>query len=243
MTSAVREIGPRANPFRLTRRRDGQGTYSESGVWGDATVATAKKGAILAEALMAAILDDIEQLRRATPPEPAVQHPASAAPQRLPREAPSKPGECNAGDLRRIMQIGPAYSLHWSNGDAEQFAALWGPQGDVIHPDGRIERLRAVIFANRMELFGRREYRNSKHPLTLAMVRCLSYDIAVADGRWNLTGVKDADGKDLPMFEGQATLVVKRSGDGWFIEAYRYTLKPPAQPMPVWLKRPGWPDK
>jgi creatinine amidohydrolase len=243
MTKAVREIGSRANPFRLTRRRDGQGTYSESGVWGDATVATARKGAILAEALTAAILDDIEQLRGATPPEPSAQHPAPAAPPRPPQEAPSKPGECNAGDLRRIMQIGPAYTFHWANADAERLAGLWGPQGDVVHPDGNIERLREVIFANRAELFGRREYRNSKHPLTLTMVRCINYDVAVADGRWSMTGVKDAAGRELPIFEGQATLVVKRSGDAWSIEAYRYTLKPPAQPMPVWLKRPGWPDK
>jgi len=94
-----------------------------------------------------------------------------------------------------------------------------------------------------MELFARREYRNSKHPLTLTMVRCVNYDVAVADGRWSMTGVKDAAGKELPVFEGQATLVVKRGGDGWLIEAYRYTIKPAAQPMPVWLKRPGWPNK
>jgi len=242
MTKAVREIGPRANPFRLTRRRDGQGTYSESGVWGDATVATAKKGAILAEALTAGILEDIEGLRAATPPEPSAQQPAPVTPR--PQQAPtSPPGDCNAGDLRRIMQIGPAFSFHWANADAERLAGLWGPQGDVIHPDGTIERLREVILANRMELFGRREYRNSKHPLTLTRVRCINYDVAVADGRWSMTGVKDAAGKELPIFEGQATLVVKRAGDAWFIEAYRYTIKPPAHPMPVWLKRPGWPDK
>jgi creatinine amidohydrolase len=242
MTKATRDIGPRATPFRLTRRRDGQGTYSESGVWGDATVATAKKGAVLAEALTAGILDDIEGLRAATPPEPSAEQPAPVV-ARSQQTPTSPPGECNAGDLRRIMQIGPAFSFHWNNADAERLAGLWSPQGDIIHPDGTIERLREVIFANRMELFGRREYRNSKHPLTLTMVRCVNYDVAVADGRWSMTGVKDAAGKELPVFEGQATLVVKRGGDGWFIEAYRYTIKPPAQPMPVWRKRPGWPDK
>lgn len=141
------------------------------------------------------------------------------------------------------MQLGPAFSFHWSNADAERLAGLWNGAGDVIHPDGNIERTREVIQANRMELFARREYRSSKHPLTLTMIRCINYDVAVADGRWQMTGVKDVGGKELPMFEGQATLVVRRAGDGWMIEAYRYTLKPPAAPMPVWLKRPGWPDK
>jgi uncharacterized protein (TIGR02246 family) len=141
------------------------------------------------------------------------------------------------------MQMGNAYSLHWSNGDAKSLSEMWAPLGDIVHPDGNIERTREIILVNRIQLFARREYRGSKHPLTLTMVRCLTPDIAVVDGRWNLIGVKDASGKDLPMYEGQATLVVKRSGDGWLIEAYRYTIKPPTQPLPVWLKRPGWPDK
>jgi creatinine amidohydrolase len=80
MTKAVREINPRSTPFRLTRRRDAPGTYSESGVFGDATLATARKGATLAEALTAGILDDIEKLRSATPPQPSPQPAPAAAP-------------------------------------------------------------------------------------------------------------------------------------------------------------------
>ena len=141
------------------------------------------------------------------------------------------------------MQTGPAYTYYWATADAEKLAGLWSAQGDIIHPDGMIERGTEMIRANRVELFSRREYRNSRHPLTLTMVRCPTYDMAVADGFWNMVGVRDANGIALPTFEGQATLVMKRVGDAWQIEAYRYTLKPPPQPMPVWLKRPGWPDK
>ena len=244
MSKAARDYNPAAPPNApLTRRKDTEGAYSESGVWGDATLATAEKGAILAEALEAAILDDIEKLRTASPPAPS-----SARPRPVPvRPGAQLPmmvqGDCSPGDLRNIVQIGGAYSLHWANGDAENFAALWSKEGDIFHPDGTIERGRDVIFTNRADLFGRKEYQLSRHPLTLTMVRCVSYDVAVADGRWNLAGVKDTNGNALPTFEGQATLVVKRAGDGWRIEAYRYTLKPSAQPMPVFLKRPGWPGK
>lgn len=243
MTKAVRDYGPRSTPFRLTRQRDGRGTFSESGVWGDATLATAQKGAVLAEALTAGILDDIEQLRKATPPAPGAQPQQTAPPPRPQRPFGMQPGDCTDGDLRRIIQVGGAYTYYWSVADAEKLADLWSAGGDIVHPDGNIERTREIIQTNRMELFARREYRNSKHPLTLTMIRCITYDLAVADGRWQMTGVKDAGGKELPMFEGQATLVMKRAGDAWAIEAYRYTLKPPPAPMPVWLKRPGWPDK
>jgi hypothetical protein len=86
--------------------------------------------------------------------------------------------------------------------------ALWTESGDIFHPDGTIERTRMAIVANRADLFRRREYRSSKHPLSLMVIRCIDTDVAVADGKWELRGVSDAAGKDLPTFEGQVTLVV-----------------------------------
>ncbi len=93
---------------------------------------------------------------------------------------------------------------------------------------------------NRVWLFLQREYRGSRHPLTVGNVRCVNADVAVADGKWELRGVSDSAGKLLPTFEGLFTLVVQRTG-GWQIEAYRYTQKPAAAPMPTLLKRPGFP--
>jgi ketosteroid isomerase-like protein len=88
----------------------------------------------------------------------------------------------------------------------------------------------------------RQEYRSSKHPLTFGNVRCITADTAVVDGKWELRGVFDASGKPLPTYEGLLTLVMARGQTGgWAIEAYRYTQKPAAAPMPTWLKRPGYP--
>jgi creatinine amidohydrolase len=247
MKKAVAEFDPEARlgpNAPLTRQRGGRGVFSASGVWGDATLATPQKGAAIAEALAAGILDDIEKLRATMPPAPsAPAPPAVRVPRRTGRIDPPPPGECSPGDLRRIMQIGPAFTYYWATADAKLLSMMWARDGDIIHPNGDIERGPEIIMMNRLQLFAQREYRGSKHPLTLTMVRCPTYDIAVADGIWNMSGVKNAEGKELPQFEGQATIVAKRVGEGWAIEAYRYTIKPPAQPMPVWLSRPGWPDK
>jgi hypothetical protein len=76
------------------------------------------------------------------------------------------------------------------------------------------------------------------------VIRCIDTDVAVADGKWELRGVSDAAGNDLPTFEGQVTLVVKRGqGSGWQIDAYRYTTKAEAAKPPAFLKQPGWPDR
>ena len=70
MTKAVREDNPR-QPGGLTRRGSGHGVYSESGVWGDATLATRQKGQVIVEATVAGILDDLEAIRMAQLVSPA----------------------------------------------------------------------------------------------------------------------------------------------------------------------------
>lgn len=68
MSRAVREDRP-GGRGGLTRRADGEGTYSESGVWGNATLATVEKGRIVVEATVAGILRDLETLRTAELPQ------------------------------------------------------------------------------------------------------------------------------------------------------------------------------
>jgi len=245
MGRAVKEYSPSPGPLQLTRRRGAPGTFSESGVWGDPTLATRDKGRVIVEGLVAGILEDIEALRRATPPAPSsVTTPPQSASQSAIRQSGStgKPQSCTAGDERTIRNFANAFTFHWNNGDAPSLSMLWSIDGDVVHPDGLTERGRETIRANRAALFMRQEYRSSKHPLTFGNVRCLNADTAVVDGKWELRGVLDASGKPLPTYEGLLTLVMGRGAtSGWAIEAYRYTQKPAAAPMPTWLKRPGYP--
>ena len=64
MAKAVCEYTP--GKGRLTRKRGAPGTYSGSGVFGDATRATREKGAVVVESMVQGIFRDIERLR-ATP--------------------------------------------------------------------------------------------------------------------------------------------------------------------------------
>jgi creatinine amidohydrolase len=246
MRKAIKDYRPSPGPLRLTRTPGAAGaTYSASGIWGDPTLATKDKGRAIVNGLVAGILEDIEAIRREAPPAAvALTAPVAAAPAPPvsgPGRSTAEPRSCTAGDERTIRALGDAYSLYWWNRDAGQLSMMWSDEGDIVHPDGVTERGRETIRTNRAELFMRREYRESRHPLTLGNIRCLSPDIAVADGKWELRGVSDSGGKTLPAFEGLCTLVVKRGGGRWQIEAYRYTQKPAPTPMPTLLKRPGFP--
>jgi creatinine amidohydrolase len=245
MTKAVKDVGPQSTPPRLTRQRDGQGTYSPSGIWGDPTLASRDKGRIIVESLVTSILEDIRLLRsaslppRSAAPQPTVKPAESTAPSRTAQELPER---CSEGDERSIRGIGDAFAMHWANRDAERLASLWSRSGDMVHPDGFIERGPVVIMQNRAQLFLRREYRSTRHPMIVGVIRCLANDIAVADAKWELRDALDASGNAIPTLEGLSTLVVKRTGGAWQIEAYRYSVKPPAGPVPpTLLKRPGYP--
>jgi len=63
MKKAVADLHE-SKPGPLTRDPNNPGTYSPTGVWGDPTKATRAKGKIVVEAMTAAILKEIEELRK-----------------------------------------------------------------------------------------------------------------------------------------------------------------------------------
>ncbi|HUR35657.1 MAG TPA: hypothetical protein VM032_17760, partial [Vicinamibacterales bacterium] len=144
--------------------------------------------------------------------------------------------------------VGERFSYLWRQMDAVEISKMFTDSGDMRHPDGTIERGRDTIRQNRMELFNKREYRGSNHPVTLSDIRCLAGGVAVADGRWELRleeeATSGAPARNLGpgrRHSGYCTLVVTKAGDAWMIQAWRYTVNPPdgTQP-PTTLKQPGF---
>jgi creatinine amidohydrolase len=247
MTKAVRDYVP-APPgmFRLTRTEGGAGTYSPTGIWGDPTLATREKGRILVEALVAGILGDIESLRKAALPPATGPAPPAAPPPSVPAGRGSTAAAqdvCPGFDERMIRNIGPAFTLAWRNQDARQLAELWSADGDIVHPDGSVERTATVILQNRAHLFAQKEYKLSRHSLGIGHIRCIATGVAVADGKWELREVVDGNGRSVPPMNGLCTLVLKRTGSSWSIEAYRYTIAPRTGSPPTVLKQPGFLDR
>jgi creatinine amidohydrolase len=250
MTKAKREYA--AGRGALTRQDAGNGVVSKSGTLGDATLATAEKGRTLVDALLAGILDDIDKIRSAPLPVARTAPPPAPAPRPAGAPRPGSddrraPNGCLPDDERVIRAIAARFTYNWSQQDALAISLMFTSNGDIRHPDGSIERGREVIMTNRTQLFMRREYRGSKHPLQLNDVRCLNNDMALADGKWELRlddTPQATPGRGLGVTQinaGWCTLVVQKIDAGWFIEAWRYTVNPPeGAPAPVLLSKPGY---
>ena len=67
MTKAVKDYHPQG-PGGLSRTQGSGKTYSPTGSWGDPTLATREKGEALVAGMVAAVLNDIEELRAAPLP-------------------------------------------------------------------------------------------------------------------------------------------------------------------------------
>jgi uncharacterized protein (TIGR02246 family) len=243
MSLAVRDYVPAApGPLRLTRRPEGPGTYSRTGIWGDPTLATPEKGRIIVESVVTGIVNDVEALRKAPLPVPTPVQDPPPPPQGASGAGGggARSAGCSEGDERTIRSIGPTFSLAWTDQDAQRLASLWATDGDIVHPDGSVERTARMIQQNRAYLFSRAEYRGSRHFLGIGTIRCLTSDVAVVDGKWELREVTNASRQTLPPAEGLCTLVVRRLGGSWAIEAYRYTITPRGTQPPVLLPRPGF---
>ena len=236
----------------LTRQDGGRGVVSKSGVLGDATLATAEKGKVLVDALLDGILTDIENDRTAALPSPKATAPPppppAAPPARIaPRVGSRPPGNCNDEDDRSIRKVGNQFTYFWAQQDARELSLLFTRNGDIRHPDGTIERGRETILSNRTHLFTRHEYQGSKHPVDLTDIRCLGNDTAIADGKWELRLQDDPQttpGRGLGTAKtnaGWCTLIMMKIDEAWQIEAWRYTVNPPAgAPQPTLLSKPGW---
>lgn len=70
MSKAVKDYHPGKGGLTRDPKAEGK-TYSSTGVFGDATLATRAKGKIVTEALVEAVLREIEELRKAQPPSVA----------------------------------------------------------------------------------------------------------------------------------------------------------------------------
>jgi creatinine amidohydrolase len=71
MSKAVADVQPDGELPGLSRDPSTRKTYSKTGVWGDATLATREKGERMVEAIVAGMLADIEALRIAELPLPS----------------------------------------------------------------------------------------------------------------------------------------------------------------------------
>ena len=128
--------------------------------------------------------------------------------------------QSQAADDKDIRSIGTQVQDAWNKHDAKMLADLWLTDGDYVSSTGRTATGRAEVesaFATQWSGV----YKGTKLTHTLTSVRFLRKDVAVADGAFEISGMKDASGKALPTRSGLSTIIAVKKGERWYVAALR----------------------
>jgi len=126
----------------------------------------------------------------------------------------------SSSDEKDIRSIGTQIQDAWNKHEARMMADLWLTDGDYVSSTGRTATGRAEVeraFAAQWSGL----YKGTRIAHTLTSVRFLRKDVAIADGAFEISGMKDASGKSLPARSGLSTVVAARKGERWYVAALR----------------------
>ncbi|HEU0173984.1 MAG TPA: SgcJ/EcaC family oxidoreductase [Blastocatellia bacterium] len=107
-----------------------------------------------------------------------------------------------------------------NKGDLTVFKDFWDENADYVGVDG-------VMLHGRSQIEGLfRKLTPSSGPLpqqnaTIEQVRFLSPELAISDGAWTITGVRDSAGKELAPIRGRGFEIFQKKHGRWWIIATR----------------------
>jgi uncharacterized protein (TIGR02246 family) len=101
----------------------------------------------------------------------------------------------------------------WAQGDAAAVGALFAEDGDILTVRGH-SRGRAEVEEGYRQLF-EGPFKGTAIATQTTSVRLIQPDVALTDGTYEISGLKGADGADLPPVQGLFTGVNVNTADGW----------------------------
>jgi uncharacterized protein (TIGR02246 family) len=155
-------------------------------------------------------------------------------------KAPGKPKEIQGvggleSDLANEAEIRKLYARYteaWNRHDPKAMAEFWTIDGDYMEPDGRHAKGRADV----EKLFTQEQqtvFKKSTLALTIETVWFVTENVAMVDGKYDLSGVVDQEGKQLPVRTGHLTAILLREDGTWRVAAGRAMI-----PVPLVYREP-----
>ena len=128
------------------------------------------------------------------------------------------------GEETAVREIVQKYMDARERQDAHALEALFTADADQLVSSGEWRKGRSEVVQGTL---ASSQNMSGKRTITVESVRFIAPDVALADGRYELTGL--AGGQSRKMW---TTLVLTRASDGWHIAAIRNMLpasKPPSK--------------
>ena len=104
----------------------------------------------------------------------------------------------------------------WNRHDAKSFSMVFAEDADFTnvagvsaHGRAEVEKFHAPRFAT--------TFKDTNQRITATGIRFIKPDVAAVDARWEMTGAKSPEGRDIPLRHGLLNFVMTREGEKWYI--------------------------
>lgn len=125
-----------------------------------------------------------------------------------------------------IRKLYAGFTEAWNKHDSKTMASFWAIDGDDMEPDGThakgIHEVERLFLQEQNSVF-----KDSTLNLTIETVWFPDADVALVDGSYTVSGVKDLEGKEVPTRKGHLTSVLIREADTWRVAAARAMIAVP----------------
>lgn len=143
----------------------------------------------------------------------------------LRKTAPSNEGGARSDQVNEVQvrEVYQRLAEAWNKHDVPTMAAMWAIDGDHLEPDGEMAKGReavAKLFATRHQTV----FKQSELKLLIDDVWFVTADVALVDGKYEVTGVRDLEGKSLPTRTGRLSAILLKEHGKWWIAASRLMI-------------------
>jgi uncharacterized protein (TIGR02246 family) len=123
-------------------------------------------------------------------------------------------------DEEMVHKMVEEFTAAWNQGDANAIAAFWTEDGDMVAPNGDFVKGRASLESYYRDYF-EGAYQGTTISIEPANIRLLEPDVMMVDGSYEVAGMKDAEGNDMPIIKGMYMHVSVKQGDVWRMISHR----------------------
>lgn len=104
----------------------------------------------------------------------------------------------------------------WNRHDAKAFANVFAEDADFTNVRGKGAHGRDEIEKHHEPGF-KTKWKDSHQKITKSKIRFIKPDVAAVDAWWELTGIKGAEGQDMPDRKGILIFILTRNNGKWLI--------------------------
>ena len=119
-------------------------------------------------------------------------------------------------DEEAIRKVLADFVGAWNKHDAKAFSLVFAEDADFTNVRGMSAHGRKEVEKFHVPRFVT-SFKDTHQTITALKIRFIKPDVAAIDARWEMTGAKTPEGKEIPLRKGLLNFVMTKENDTWFI--------------------------